>query len=61
MDRGGKFTSHDLADFCADQGMKRHTMVSYSPQQNNVVERCNQIVLAMAHNMMKAKGLPSRF
>jgi hypothetical protein len=36
-------------------------MVSYSPQQNNAVERCNQIVLAMAHNMMKAKGLPSRF
>jgi hypothetical protein len=60
-DRGGEFTSHDLAVFCANQGMKRHTTTPYSPQQNGVVERRNQTVLAMARSMMKAKGLPSRF
>jgi transposase InsO family protein len=60
-DRGDKFTSHDLAVFCANQGVKRHTMTPYSPQQNGVVERRNQTVLAMARSMMKVKGLPSRF
>jgi hypothetical protein len=61
MDRGSEFTSHDLAVFYANQGVKRHTTTPYSPQQNGVVKRRNQTVLAMARSMMKAKGLPSRF
>jgi hypothetical protein len=32
-----------------------------SPQQNSVVERRNQTVVAMARSMMKSKGMPDRF
>ncbi|WVZ97328.1 hypothetical protein U9M48_042876 [Paspalum notatum var. saurae] len=33
----------------------------YTPQQNGVVERRNQTVVAMARSMIKAKGLPGTF
>jgi hypothetical protein len=33
----------------------------YSPQKNGMVERRNQIVVATARSMMKAKNLPGFF
>ena len=60
-DRGGKFTSVEFAAYCADQGVVRHHTAPYSPQQNGVVERRNQMVVGMARSMMKAKGMPARF
>ena len=38
-DRGGEFTSNELAAHIADTGVKRHLTAPYSPQQNGVVER----------------------
>jgi transposase InsO family protein len=59
-DRGGEFTMNSFLEFCSELGIKRHLTVSYSPQQNGVVERRNQSVHAMARSMMKAKAVPTR-
>ena len=40
-DRGGEFTSVEFAACYADQGVVRHHIAPYSPQQNSVVERRN--------------------
>ena len=60
-DRGGEFTSVEFAAYCVDQGMVRHHTMPYSPQQNDVVERWNQMVVGMAQSMMKAKKMPVEF
>jgi hypothetical protein len=36
-------------------------MAPYSPQQNDIVERQNRMVVAIARSMLKAKGLPGWF
>ena len=60
-DRGGEFTSKEFTSFCELHGIKRYLTAPYSPQQNGVVERRNQTVVAMARSMMKSKGLLGRF
>lgn len=60
-DRGGEFTSHHFNEYCAELGVERHLTAPYTPQQNGVVERRNQTVVAMARSMIKAKGLPGTF
>ncbi|WVZ70815.1 hypothetical protein U9M48_019452 [Paspalum notatum var. saurae] len=47
--------------YCAKEGVGRHFSAPYSPQQNGVVERKNQIVVGMAQCMLKAKGMPATF
>ena len=56
-DRGGEFTLVEFAAYCMDQGV----VSPYSPQQNGVVERWNQMVVGMAQSMMKAKSMSVRF
>jgi hypothetical protein len=60
-DRGGEFTSIDFGRYCAERGVHRQLTAPYSPQQNGVVERRNQSVVAMVRCMLKAKNLPGRF
>jgi transposase InsO family protein len=60
-DHGGEFTSVEFGEWCADQGVRRHLSVPYSPQQNGVVERRNQTVVAMARSILKARGVPAKF
>nr|CAH66624.1 OSIGBa0115A19.5 [Oryza sativa] len=60
-DRGGEFTSVEFMDYCADHGMRRELTAPYSPQQNGVVERRNQTVVAAARSMLKAAGMPACF
>ena len=60
-DRGGEFTSHEFAKYCAGEGIHRQHTAPYSPQQNGVVERRNDTVVATARSMLKAKGLPDCF
>jgi transposase InsO family protein len=47
-DNSGEFTTTEFASYCADQGIQRHYSAPYSPQQNGVVERRNQMVVVMA-------------
>lgn len=41
--------------------MRRELTAPYSPQQNGVVERRNQTVVATARCMLKSAGMPARF
>ena len=59
--RGGEFTSVEFTVYCVDQGVVRHHTAPYSPQQNGVVERRNQMVVSMARSMMKAKKMLAEF
>ncbi|XP_073363375.1 uncharacterized protein [Aegilops tauschii subsp. strangulata] len=56
-DRGGEFTSATFTTFCAEEGMGRQLTAPYSPQQSRVVERRNQMIVAAARSLMKAKGV----
>jgi hypothetical protein len=60
-DRCGEFTTANLNAFCAELGVRHELTAPYSPQQNGVVERLNQTVVAMALSMLKAKNLPGEF
>jgi hypothetical protein len=44
-DRGGEFTSNLFSVFCSQFGIKHYTTTPYSPQQNGVVERRNQVLV----------------
>ncbi|CAA6661431.1 unnamed protein product [Spirodela intermedia] len=60
-DRGGEFTSHEFAEYCAGEGIHREHTAPYSLQQNGIVEHRNGTVVATARSMLKAKGLPGWF
>jgi transposase InsO family protein len=38
LDNGGEYTSNDLNDFCAREGIKRELTVPYNLQQNGVAD-----------------------
>jgi transposase InsO family protein len=58
-DNGGEFTVAEFAAYCADEGIHRHFSASYTPQQNGVIERRNQTVVAIAHALLKQRGMPA--
>jgi hypothetical protein len=60
-DNGGEFTTAEFASYCADEGVQRHYSASYSPQQNGVIERCNQTVVRMARALLKQRGMSAVF
>ena len=57
-DNGGEFTSVTFGEYCAGEGIQRHHSAPYTPQQNGVVERRNQSVVAMARSILRARGVP---
>jgi hypothetical protein len=60
-DNSGEFTADEFASYYADEGVQRHYSTPYSPQQNDVVERHNQMVLGMARALLKQRGMPVVF
>jgi transposase InsO family protein len=60
-DRGGEFKSNEFIAYCKQMGIKRYLTAPYFPQQNGVVERRNQTVVAMARSMMKSMKMPAKF
>jgi transposase InsO family protein len=56
-DNGGEFTAAEFTSYCADEGVRRHYSAPYSPQQNNVIERRNQMVVGMAWVLLKQRGM----
>jgi transposase InsO family protein len=52
-DNGGEFMVVEFTTYCADEGITRHFSAPYTPQQNGVVERRNQTVVAMARALLK--------
>jgi transposase InsO family protein len=60
-DNGNEFTAAEFASYYADEGVQRHYSAPYSPQQNGVVERRNQMVVGMARALLKQRGMPAVF
>ena len=60
-DNEREFTVAEFTAYCAEEGIQRHYSVPYLPQQNGVVERRNQTVVAMARALLKQRALPARF
>ncbi|WVZ81780.1 hypothetical protein U9M48_029122 [Paspalum notatum var. saurae] len=60
-DRGGEFTAVTFEEYCTEKGVHRQLTAPYSPQQNGVVERRNQTVMAMARCLLKARKVPGTF
>jgi transposase InsO family protein len=60
-DHGGEFTVTEFRDYSVAEGMHHQHTAPYSPQQNDIVERQNGMVVAIARSMLKAKGLPGWF
>jgi hypothetical protein len=45
-DRGDEFTARNFLDHCSKHSVQRHLTAPYTPEQNGVVERRNQSVMA---------------
>jgi hypothetical protein len=60
-DNGGDFTSVTFGEYCAGEGIQRHHSAPYTPQQNGMVEHRNQLVVAMARSILRARGVPGHF
>jgi transposase InsO family protein len=60
-DNGGEFTSVEFGEHCAGEGIQRHFSAPYTPQQNGVVERRNQMVVSTARSILRARGMPNHF
>jgi transposase InsO family protein len=58
-DNGGEFTVAEFAAYCTDEGIQRYFSAPYTPQQNGVVERRNQTVVATARALLKQRGMPA--
>jgi hypothetical protein len=60
-DNGGEFTAAEFASYYTDEGIERHYSAPYSPQQNNVIEQRNQMVVGMARALLKQRGMSAVF
>jgi hypothetical protein len=58
-DKGGEFTSASFAEYFADPGVERHNSAPHTSQQNGMVERRNQLVVAMVCALLKQRGMPA--
>jgi hypothetical protein len=48
-------------EYCAEHGIERQKTTPYTPQQNGVVERRNQIIVTMARSLLKSRNMPTMF
>jgi hypothetical protein len=58
LDNGGEYTSKGFVNFYKDFGIKRELTTPYNPQQNNVVERKNRIILEVVKTMIHDQYIP---
>lgn len=58
-DRGGELTSKEFEVYCEKHGINHFNIAPYSPQQKGVVERRNQMIVAMARSLLKSKNMPN--
>lgn len=57
--KGGEFMSHEFQDFCEREGINSHLTTTYTPQQNEVVERRNMTLLEMTRSILKHMSMPN--
>jgi hypothetical protein len=57
-DNGGEYTSNEFVNLCKDVGIKRELTAPYNPQQNNVDERKNRMIMEAVKTMIHNRDLP---
>jgi transposase InsO family protein len=60
-DNGGELTSVQFGKYYAGEGIHQHFSTPYSPRQNSVVERRNQMVVNTARSILRACRMPGHF
>jgi transposase InsO family protein len=60
-DNGTEFKNSQIEGFLEEDGIKHEFSSPYTPQQNDVVERKNRILLDMARTMLDEYKTPDRF
>jgi transposase InsO family protein len=60
-DRGGEYLSNEFKLYCENQRICRFLTAPYTPQQNDVAERKNRIILDMVRLMIKTKEMSNEF
>jgi transposase InsO family protein len=51
-DNGSEFKNTNVEEFCDEKGMKNEFSTTYTPEQNDVVERKNRTLIKMARSML---------
>ncbi|KAG6502110.1 hypothetical protein ZIOFF_041999 [Zingiber officinale] len=59
--RDNEFLSTEFTQFCENEGIERHLMAPYTPQQNSIVECRNRTMMAMARSLLKGIHMSARF
>jgi transposase InsO family protein len=61
-DNNGEFMAVEFASYCTDEGVQRHYSTPYNPQQNDIIERRNQVVVTTVYilNRSPTKALNDR-
>ena len=57
-DNGLEFCSREFDDYCFQEGIQRHKIVPYNPQQNGMAERMNMTLLERVRSMFDGSGVP---
>ena len=57
-DNGEEYTSKEFVNFCRDIGIKRELTTPYNPQQNDVAEQKNRMIMEVVKTMIHDQDLP---
>ncbi|KNZ45035.1 uncharacterized protein VP01_8551g1, partial [Puccinia sorghi] len=60
-DGGGEFVNQELNQLLKEKGVTHHVTPDYTPQNNGLVERTNQIILVKACCLLNQSKLPNSF
>jgi transposase InsO family protein len=60
-DKNGEYLSNQFKSYYENHGIHKFLTAPYTPQQNDIVERKNRIILDMVRSMIKTKEMPKEF
>jgi transposase InsO family protein len=60
-DNGKEFDNTNIHEYCDEIGIKHEVSVTYTSQQNGVVERKNRTLITLARTMIDEYNTPERF
>ena len=61
IDRGGEFCSAAFSKYLSENNIRRELTTSYTPEQNDVVERANRTIMEGVRNSLYYSQLPMSF
>ena len=57
-DNGTEFKNHAMEEFCKSKSILQEFSAPYTPQQNEVAERKNRMIIETARTMLADSKLP---